>query len=309
MSSNSNYLSQVSSEYVNEPQAQDLIKLKDMDDDEKEFFAMLLSGNYNEKYRSLLNNYSYINEDVRGMYYICNYLRSYSSFTENDAMKFITELINERKKNYPNDSLQNGYYNVINTSDVEVTGRFLSKIFGKTDDDDKSMISHVSSSSNNYSNYDKKSVSNIRKRIRKPIIVNDLGYDADKVAKLHNKGDSSPESGYYSSLASSPTIYKSAKTELMKREPILSSIYNYNLATNQSYITSIYDMDIELIIYEAENKTNANEETIQNLYKQKNHIEAKAQLISSQSRGGYYKTRKRNRKKRKNKSKKHYKKK
>ena len=303
MSSNSNYLSQVSSEYVNEPQAQDLIKLKDMDDDEKEFFAMLLSGNYNEKYRSLLNNYSYINEDVRGMYYICNYLRSYSSFTENDAMKFITKLINERKKNYPNDSLQNGYYNVINTSDVEVTGRFLSKIFGKTDDDDKSMISHVSSSSNNYSNYDKKSVSNIRKRIRKPIIVNDLGYDADKVAKLHNKGDSSPESGYYSSLASSPTIYKSAKTE-----PILSSIYNYTL-TNKSYISSIYDMQIELIIEQAI-ENNASPGTIENLYKQISDIEdIKQPISSSSSRGGYYKTRKRNRKKRKNKSKKHYKKK
>ena len=336
----------------NERRAQIVIKLKDIPEPEKTIFVQLLSGNYNEAYKSVFQNYSDIKYNLRGMYHICYYLKDYSSFTEDQAVQFIKDLKRERIENYPDDTIEQGYLNVINNSNVQVKCTFLDKLFGyevninttnnsfklktdgrktpygiRSDLSDVSTVSAASESSNdsNKSIYYRESLANVKKRKnRKPIIVTDLGYDPNEVlARLNqqktSQGDSSPEQEGSSpdqggsspdQGGSSPESQGSypSSSKAQKREPILlSSIYNYTLA-NQSYITSIYDMEIDLIIEQAK-QNNASEETIENLLKQQNDIERTMQPISSSYRGGYYKTRKRNRKKRKNKSKKHYKKK
>ena len=316
----------------NERRAQLVIKLKDIPETEKLIFTRLLSGNYNEAYDNVFQSYKDIKYDLRGMYHIGYYLKDYSSFTDDQVIDFITQLKNEREQKYPNDSLEVGFYNVINTSDVQVTYTFLDKLFGyevninttsnllkpktkgrktpATLSEPEDDVSLVSSSSNNNSIYYRESVSNIRKRNRKPIIAKNIGYNPNEIlAKLNEQkqtqGDSSPES---SSIYSSSTETNSPKHKLAKTESILlSSIYNYTLA-NQSYTSSIYDMDIDVIIDEAKEQ-HANEETIKNLYQQRRDTQKTIQSISSPYKGGYYKTRKRNRKKRKNKSKKYYKKK
>lgn len=343
----------LSQEHTSNPRHVELYTtLEQLDDTEQNIFAQLLSGNYNQTYKEVFQNYTDIkNEKARGIYHICYYLKEYSSFTEDEAMSFINKLKNERKEKYPNDPLQKGYLKVIKTSKIPIKYTFLDELFGypvnrkrsnkslkakgrqtpgirandtRSDRDDLSTVSgeSLSSINSNRSIYYRESLSNIKKRkIRKPIIVTDLGYDPEEVAKLHEskrieKEDSSPEEGNSSpdqgdlspeSQGSYPSQSSISSYKAQKREPILSSsIYNY-IPAKSSHIVSIYDMDINLIIEQA-TLSNVSEETMKNLLQQKIDTQQTMQSISS-SRGGYYKTRKRNRKKRKNKSKKYYKKK